>query len=229
MLKRLALVTVAVALAVPATANAEVTIKVGDTGGQQDKYRETLYPNGFRVKGKTGSYRGPVTLEVDGFPYEGTYSNYGPSVSTNDKGEYVFPDVVLGRNAKVRAVAGSERSKAIELFVHPGVRNRFKELSRDRMRIDFTYIGHPGFAPPPNAFYVYIVFENRSGMRRFHGPATMQKIADGTWRYRKVLDEPVTRRATRYYVLYCTRGLSAAGYGRFWPIDVGCGKKVIKG
>jgi hypothetical protein len=223
MLKRLAVLTIAGALIAPASASAEVTIKVGGS-----KYREVLYPDSFRIKGKTGAYRGPVTLEVDEFPFDGAYAD-GGTVDTNSKGEYVFPKVAPSRNARIRARAGNERSKHTTVYVHPGVKHTFKEISGNRMRLSFTYLGHPGFAPPQNAFYAYIAIRGESVLRRLHGPVAMQQIGDGRWRYRADLDEPERKRAYRYVVLYCTRGLSAAGYGRFWPIDTGCGKKVIKG
>ena len=222
MFKRIVLLATLLALAVPAQASAVVTIKLG---GPEAKYREVLYPDPFRIKGKTGDYRGPVALEVDDFPYDG--GGEIATVQTDDKGEYVFPKVVLDKNTKVRVRAGSEFSKTIELFVHPGVKFGMKELSRGRVRPTFTYIGHPGFAPPPDAFYVYILKTHESKLRRLDGPASMTRIGDGRWRYRRVLREPASKRTYRYDLLYCTKGLSAAGYGRFWRIDRSCGDKVI--
>jgi len=169
--RRALLILVIVALAAPtAAAEADVTISVG--GG---KYREILYPGAFRIKGKTGDYRGTVSLEADEFPFDGNYVRIG-EVGTNSKGEYVFPQVALSRNTRLRASAGSETSKTTTVFVHPGVKWNFKTVSnRQKVKISFVYTGHPGFAPPENAFFVYIWINDRSP-RRLGGQRRLEQI-----------------------------------------------------
>ncbi len=231
MRKRLPLLLLPLLLAsiAPAGAGAAVTIKVGRDKYRSDKYREQLYPASFRIKGKTGDYRGPVTLELDEFPYDSFSGGAESSLmaETNDRGEYVFPSVGPTRNARVRVRAGEEYSKTIELYVYPGVKAREKELSRDRVRVDFTYRGHPGFAPPDNAFFVYMGRDHERFLRRLGGPFRMKQVGDGQWRFRGVFKEPDSRRAYRYGLAYCTRGLAEAGYGRLWPLDRDCGKRVV--
>ena len=222
MLVRLVVVALVVALAAPAAASAAPTIKVGG-----DKYREVIYPGTFRIKGKTGTYRGPVTVEVDEFPFDGAFSDRG-TVDTNDKGEYVFPAVNPTRNAQIRVRTAAERSKVTTVYVHPGVKRKETQLSRDRVRVTFTYLGHPGFAPPRDSFFVYISRSDRGTVQRLGGPFAMSQVADGTWRFKRVLEEPSSSRAYSYALLYCTRGLSASGYGRVWTIDRHCGEKSIK-
>jgi hypothetical protein len=228
MLKRLTLVALALALIVPASASAEVTIKVGKGKFHEEKYRETTYPNGFRLKGKTGSYRGPVALELDGFPYDGSYIDYA-SAATNDKGEYVFPNVVIGRNARVRVRAGSERSRTIELYLHPGLKWKDR-VSGDYLHLTVTFSMPSGWAPPePGGFFVYMLKTKENRLRRLGGARTLVQVADGEWRYQGKARLPSSRKGYRFYTFFCNRGLAAAGYGRMWPIDRGCGKKVIKG
>lgn len=223
MLRRLLVLSLLAALAVPAAADAEITLKIGSGKYAEQKYRETLYPRGFRLKGKAGDYRGPVTLEIDEFPYDGNFLD-SATVNTNDKGEFVFPKVAPSRNAHLRVRAGYERSKPLSVFVHPGVKVSYRTVSNgQRVKISFTYIGHPGFAPPENAFFVYITINNRKP-RRLGGKRTLQKIGDGRWRFATTTDLPRSRREYRYWLTFCTRGLSAAGYGRVWPIDANCGK-----
>lgn len=218
---RAILLIVVFALAMPAVASAEVTVKVGG-----DKYREVLYPDTFRVKGKTGTYRGPVTLEVDEFPFDGSYTD-AATVNTDDKGEYVFPKIGPTRNAMLRARAGNERSKALSVFVHPGVKRKERRVSTNRDRVSFTYIGHPGFAPPADSFFVYMLKVGTKTLRRLGSARTMTQVGDGRWRYTGIVKLPATKHGYRYYTLYCTRGLSAAGYGRFWRIDRSCGDRSI--
>jgi hypothetical protein len=224
---RIAALIIAAALLVPAAASAEVTIKVGKGKFLEEKYRETTYPNGFRLKGKTGSYRGPVTLELDGFPFEGSYTDYG-TVNTNDKGEYVFPKVVIGRNAKVRVRAGSERSKAIELYLHPGLKWKDR-VSGNYLHLTVTFSMPAGWAPPePGGFFVYMLKTSRGSKPRRLGKArTLVQVADGKWRYQGKARLPSSRKEYRFYTLFCNRGLAAAGYGRMWPIDRDCGRKVV--
>ncbi len=225
-MKRLLVAAVAlVALAVPAQASAEVTIKLGSNKYGVEKYREVLYPDTFRIKGKTGTYRGPVALEVDDFPYDG--GGEVATVETDENGEYVFPKVALRNNSKVRVRAGIEFSKTIELYVHPGVKLGYRTVSNgQRVKVSFTYIGHPGFAPPENNFFVYILIRGKDRVRRLSGPRSMTKIGDGRWRFADTLNLPRSRRVYRYFLLFCTRGLSASGYGRAYAIDRSCGKKA---
>jgi hypothetical protein len=220
MLKRLALLTLTIALLAPASASAEVTIKAGG-----DKWREVLYPGSFRIKGKTGTYRGAVKLEVDEFPYEGAYGD-GGTVNTNDKGEYVFPNVAPTRNARIRARAGSEVSKDTTVYVHPGVKRRERLVADYRVKFSFTYLGHPGFAPPADSFYVYMAKNNERRITRLGGARRMTQIGDGRWRYSGIVKLP-SRGNYKYVLLACTRGLSAGGYGRAYRIDRSCGDKVI--
>ena len=210
-----------VACAFPASASATITVKVGG-----DKYREVLYPDTFRIKGKVDDYRGAMTLEVDEFPYEGSYSPK-ESTPTDERGEFVYPQVALRRNSRVRVRAGSAVSNVVEVYVHPGVKHKMRQLSRGRVRGTFTYYGHPGFAPPDKAFFVYIARTDDTKFRRLGGPYRMKQVGDGAWRFTGVFREPASRRRYSYVLAYCTRGLSAAGYGRFWPIDRGCGKSAI--
>ena len=226
MIGRLVPLAIVLALLVPATASAEVTIKVGSDKYRAEKYREQLYPGGFRIKGKTGDFRGQVQIEVDEFPY-GSFVD-GGTAATNDKGEYVFSKVAPTRNAMVRVRAGNERSKTIELFVHPGVKWKDSVTSKGRLKVSYTYIGHPGFAPPSNAFFVYIKKTKESKLRRVGGPLSMTQVGDGRWRHQGTHDLPSSSRAYSFYTLFCTKGLSAAGYGRTWPIDSKCGQKVVK-
>lgn len=219
---RVLLGIVALALALPSSASAEVTIKVG-----ANKYREVLYPDTFRVKGKTGTYRGPVTLEVDEFPYDGNFQD-SQTVNTSDEGEYVFPKVGPSRNARLRArIAGPERSKALEVYVHPGVKHKERRHSDTHIRVSFTYIGHPGFAPPADSFFAYMLKVGTKKLRRLGGARSMSQVGDGRWRHTGLARMPSTNEGYRYYILYCTRGLSAAGYGRFWRIDRSCGDRYI--
>jgi hypothetical protein len=209
-------------LALPAVASAEVTVKVGGS-----KYREVLYPDTFRVKGKTGTYRGPVTLEMDEFPYDGNYADVA-TVNTDDRGEYVFPRIGPTRNARLRArIAGPERSEPLEVYVHPGVKHKERRVSQNRDRVSFTYIGHPGFAPPADSFFVYMLKVGTKTLRRLGSARTMTRVGDGRWRYTGIVKLPATNEGYRYYTLYCTRGLSAAGYGRSWRIDRSCGDRFI--
>jgi hypothetical protein len=228
MLRRLVLLTVAFALVVPATASAEVTIKVGSGKFQEQKYRETFYPNGFRLKGKTGTYRGQVQLEVDEFPYEGTYTDGGPA-STDDKGEYAFPKVVLRKNSMVRVRAGTERSKALQLYVYPGVSGKDR-VDGDDLVLTATYSGHPGWTPPTNpGFYIYILKRGDSKARRLGGARSMSQVKDGRWRFQGRANLPNSNRSYSFRTFFCIKGLTAAGYGRPWPIDANCGAKTISG
>ncbi|HEX8054509.1 MAG TPA: hypothetical protein VF517_16090 [Thermoleophilaceae bacterium] len=220
MLKRFVLLTLVLALVAPASASAEVTIKVGGS-----KYREVLYPGSFRIKGKTGTYRGAVKLEVDEFPFDGAYAD-GGTVNTTDKGEYVFPNVAPTRNARIRARAGSEVSKATTVFVHPGVKRKERLVADFRVKVSFAYLGHPGFAPPADSFFVYMIKNREKRITRLGGARTMAQIGDGRWRFSGIVKLP-SGRNYKYGLLYCTRGLSAAGYGRFYRIDRSCGDKVI--
>jgi hypothetical protein len=221
MLRRLVFLTVAAALVVPASASAAPTIKVGG-----DKYREVLYPDTFRIKGKTGDYRGLVTLESDEFPFEGNFADTA-TVSTNDEGEYVFPKIGPRRNTRLRVRAGGERSKSTTVFVHPGVKRKEKLVADYRVRVSFTYIGHPGFAPPADSFFVYLSRSDKpKQVFRLGSARTMTQVKDGTWRYTGIVKLPSDRNY-RYGLLYCTRGLSAAGYGRAYRIDRHCGEKNV--
>lgn len=220
---RAILLVLVVALALPATASAEVTVKVGGS-----KYREVLYPDTFRVKGKTGTYRGPVTLEVDEFPFDGNYAD-AATVNTNDKGEYVFPKIGPSRNAYFRARAGGERSKPLSVFVHPGVKVNYRTTGNGlKVKISFTYSGHPGFAPPNQFLYTYIVRNGKEPARRLGGKRKLTQIGDGRWRYAATTDLPSSRREYRYFLLFCSPGLSAAGYGRAYAVDRHCGEKSFK-
>ena len=209
------------ALAAPSTASAAVTVNVGG-----DKFREVLYPQTFRVKGKTGSYRGPVTLEIDEFPFDGSFTDTA-TVNTDSNGEYVFPRIGPTRNAHLRARAGGERSPALEVYVHPGVKIKEKRVSNNRDSVSFTYLGHPGFSPPPNSFYVYLLKRGTKTLRRLGSARTMAQVGDGAWRYKGLAKLPTTKHGYRYSLLYCTRGLSAAGYGRAFRIDRSCGDRFI--
>ena len=220
MLRRLAPLILAAALVAPASASAEVTIKVGG-----DRYREVLFPDTFRIKGKTGTYRGPVTLEADEFPFEGNFGD-SATVNTNDEGEYVFPKVGPRRNTRLRVRAGGERSKSTTVFVHPGVKRKERLVADYRVQTTFTYVGHPGFAPPADSFFAYLGRSDKPRrIFRLGSARTMTQVKDGTWRYSGILKLP--KGNYRYGILYCTRGLSAAGYGRFWTIDRSCGDKEI--
>ncbi len=225
MLRRLLLLALLGALAAPATADAEVTIKIGKGRFQQQKYRETLYPRAFRVKGKTGAYRGPVTLEIDEFPFDGNFVDTA-TVNTNDKGEYVFPRIGPARNAHLRARASYERSRPLSVFVHPGYKFDYRTVSNGtRVKISLTYIGHPGFAPP-QATYIYIQINDREP-RRLGGLRRLEQIGDGRWHYSATTDLPSSRREYRYWLGFCTRGLAASGYGRDWPGDRTCGNRTL--
>ena len=228
MTRRLALLALAAALALPATASAEVTIKVGSGRFQEQKYRETFYPNGFRLKGKTGTYRGAVQLEVDEFPYEGSFADAG-TASTNAEGEYAYPKVVLRRNSMVRVRAGTERSKAIQLYVYPGVKGKDR-VDGDYLVLSATYTSHPGWTPPTNpGFYIYIVKSNDKKARRLGSARSMSKVGDGRWRFKGRANLPDSNRSYRFRTFFCIKGLTAAGYGRPWPIDAKCGAKTISG
>lgn len=228
MLKRVVLAALALALLVPANASAEVTLKIGKGKYQQERYRETFYPEGFRLKGKTGDYRGTVALEIDGFPYEGSYSDYA-TATTNDKGEYVFPNVVLGRNAMVRVRAGGERSKAIQLYVFPGIKWK-QRVKGDYLHLTVTFTLSPGWAPPePDAAFVYILKDGEHRLRRLGGARRLTQVGDGRWRFAGRARLPYSRRSYRFSSFLCPRGMSAAGYGRPWPLDKGCGQKYITG
>lgn len=217
---------VVLGLLVPATASAEVTLVVGKGEFQEQRFRETFYPNGFRLKGKTGTYRGPVTLEIDGFPYEGTYTDYG-TVSTNDKGEYVFPKVVLGRNAMARVRAGSERSKAIQLYVYPGIKQKVR-VKGDYLHLTHTLTLSPGWVPPdPNAAFVYILKGRENRLRRLGGARKLVQVGDGKWRFQGKARLPSSRKTYRFFTFLCPKGMSAAGYGRPWPLDQQCGRKYV--
>lgn len=223
MVKRGAFVALLVCCTAPAPAAGAVTIKVGSDKLEAQKYRETLYPGTFRIKGKTGDYRGPVTLEVDEFPYDGFGD--GQTTNTNDRGEYVFPRVGPSRNTRIRARAGGDLSDVIILYVHPGVKRKERRIAPDWDRVVFDYIGHPGFAPPAESFFVYLAKAREQKLRRLGGARRMNQVADGRWRFEGTTKLPPGN--YRYSLLFCTRGLSAAGYGRFWRIDRGCGKKII--
>ncbi|MDQ3935043.1 MAG: hypothetical protein M3340_10500 [Actinomycetota bacterium] len=224
-MRRVVLIVTLLALAAPAQASAVVTIKLGSNGYQVQKYREVLFPDTFRVKGKTGDYRGNVTLEMDEYPFDGYGEPYA-TVHTNDKGEYVFPKVGPTRNALIRVRAGDELSRTMSLFVHPGVKLGYRTVSNGRkVRISFTYSGHPGFAPPQDSFYVYIVIQGRERVRRLGGARKLAQVGDGRWRFARTLDLPRSRREYRYSLLFCTRGLSANGYGRAYAIDRHCGER----
>jgi hypothetical protein len=224
MVRRLLIAGLLCALAAPATAGADVTIKVGQGKYQEAKYRETLYPQGFRIKGKTGAYRGQVSIESDEFPFEGNFTPAG-TAQTNDKGEYVFPKVAPSRNARLRVRAGGELSKVLPVYVHPGVKVKYRTVSNGvRVKISFTYIGHPGFAPPENAFFAYIWINDRKPVR-LGGKRTLTQVGDGRWQYSATTDLPSSRKKYSYGLGFCTRGLAAAGYGRTYPIDKNCGNK----
>ncbi|HEX8646921.1 MAG TPA: hypothetical protein VF715_08455 [Thermoleophilaceae bacterium] len=220
---RVLLLIVVLALALPATASAEVTLKVGGS-----KYREVLYPDTFRVKGKTGAYRGPVTLEIDEFPFDGNYADTA-TVNTDEEGEYVFPKIGPTRNALLRARAGAERSKPLSVFVHPGVKLSYRTTSSGRrVKISFTYIGHPGFAPPQRFIYAYIVKNNREPARRLGGKRALTQTGDGRWRYAATSDLPASRSGYRYFLVFCSPGLASGGYGRAYAVDRHCGEKSFK-
>lgn len=215
---RLVLAAIVAALVFPAASSAAVTVKAGGS-----KYREVLYPKTFRIKGKTGDYRGPVTLQMDEYPFEGSYTDVG-TVETNAEGEYVFPTVGPSRNARVRARAGAETSKDLSLFVHPGVKIKYRTSGGTSVRIAFTYIGHKGFAPPENSFFVYIVRNNREPARRLGGRRKLTQVGDGRWQYARTTDLPSSRTRYEYYLLFCTRRLAELGYGRAYRVDRNCGK-----
>ena len=227
MLRRSILLALLCALVLPATSEGAVTIKVGSGKFMEEKYRETLYPRGFRIKGKTGAYRGPVALESDEFPFDGNYARVG-EVQTNSKGEYVFPKVAPSRNARLRAYAGTEISKPLSVFVHPGVKVKVRTVDDGlRVRIAFTYLGHPGFAPPEQAIFAYIWINDR-GPVRLGGKRRLTQVGDGKWQYAATTDLPSSRRKYRYGLGFCSPGLSAAGYGRTWPIDRACGERSFR-
>jgi hypothetical protein len=216
---RLVLLAVLLALAVPSSAVAAVTIKAGGP-----KHREVLYPKTFRIKGKTGTYRGPVKIQMDEFPFEGTYTDVG-TVETNSKGEYVFPKVGPTRNARVRVVAGPETSKNLSLFVHPGVKIKYRTSGGTKVKIAFTYNGHPGFAPPENSFFVYIIKNDKEPARRLGGKRKLTQVGDGRWQYAQTTDLPSSRNRYSYFLVFCTRRLAELGYGRAYRVDRNCGKK----
>ena len=95
--------------------------------------------------------------------------------------------------------------------------------------MSFAYLGHPGFAPPANSFFVYLAKQGTKTLRRLGTARTMNQIGDGRWRFTGEVKLPSTKRGYRYNLLFCTRGLSDAGYGRVWPIDRGCGERFISG
>ncbi len=222
-LKRIAVAVLLACCILPAHAGATVTIKVGSSKSETQESRERLYPGTFRIEGKTGDYRGPVTLEVDESPFDTSLD--GETVNTTDKGEYVFPKVGPTRNARIRVRAGNEFSKVITLYVHPGVKAKNRPVVPYRTRFVFDYIGHPGFAPPANSFFVYLHKTKERKLRRLGDARRMTQIANGRWRFEGIVKLPSGR--YRYHLLACTRGLSAAGYGRFWRIDRSCGDKII--
>jgi hypothetical protein len=217
---RIALLALILVLVVPATSEAKVTLSVSG-----DKYRERLYPDTFRIKGTTGDYRGPVTVEVDEFPYDGAYADAG-TVNTTSKGGYVFPKVGPSRNARVRVRAGSERSKSVAVFVHPGVKRKERRISNDRFDVSFAYLGHPGFSPPADSFFVYLYKAGSKKLQRLGTARTMAHVGDGKWRYRGTVKIP-KKGSYRFGFAYCTRGLSASGYGRAYAIDRSCGDRYI--
>jgi hypothetical protein len=168
-----------------------------------------------------------VQLEVDEFPY-GSFVDAG-TASTNDKGEYVYPQVALTRNAQVRVRAGNERSKTIQLYVHPGVKWKDR-VDGDYLNVTATYTAHPGWTPPTNpGFYIYILKTKENKLRRLGGARSMSQVSDGRWRFQGRANLPNSAKGYRFYTFFCIKGLNAAGYGRPWPIDRNCGAKTISG
>jgi hypothetical protein len=184
--------------------------------------REPLYPDPITIKGMAPD--GPVVLEVDEFPYD-DFVDYQTTVSDRT---YSFKKVILQKNSRVRVRAGGERSKKTTIYVHPGVKSKYRSVSGDtKVKISFTYLGHPGFAPPENAFYAYIFINDEPRARRFTGPRKLKQIADGTWRFAKTLDLPARSQNYEYSLVFCTHRLAELGYGKAYRVDRNCGDKVI--
>jgi hypothetical protein len=184
--------------------------------------REPLYPEPIAIKGKAPA--GSVALEVDEFPYD----DFVDYQTTDSDGSYSFKKVVLRKNSRVRVRAGGERSKTVTIYVHPGVKSKYRSVDgNSKVKISFTYYGHPGFAPPENAFYAYIFINDEAKARRFTGPRKLTQIADGTWRFAKTLDLPARSQNYEYSLAFCTRRLAELGYGKAYRVDRHCGEKVI--
>ena len=209
-------------LALASPASAAVTIK--------PTKREPLHPEPIDVRGNAGDYRGPVVLELDEFPFD-VYAE-SRVVDTNSKGDFVFKKWVLNMNSRIRVRAGTTYSKAVKVYVHPGVKFKYRTTSGGtKVKVSFTYVGHPGFAPPKKAFFLYIETNQpgqRGRVRRLGRKRAMKQVRDGWWRFEKTLDLPSSRSTYRYFIYACTRGLTKAGYGRSYLIDKRCGEPVFR-
>ena len=209
-------------LVLASPASAAVTIRTSE--------REPLYPKSITVRGNAGDHRGQVALELDEFPYD-SYSE-SRVANTDSKGDYAFTKWVLNKNSRIRVRAGSTYSKVVTVYVHPGVKFKYRTTSGGaKVRVSFTYVGHPGFAPPKKAFYLYIETNQRGQsrrVRRMTGPRAMKQVRDGWWRFAKTFDLPSSPTEYRYFVYACTRGLTKAGYGRSYLIDKRCGERVFR-
>lgn len=222
MLRRLLLLALMCALAAPASAAAEVTIATGKN------VRDISYGDAVRVKGKTGTYRGSVTLEVDEFPYDGNYVD-SQTVSTNDKGEYVFPKVGPNRNARLRArIAGPERSKAIEVFVYARakLKRRQADANHDYDRVTLSLSGPPGYTVPQDQLYIYMLKSGKRTYQRLGGARTMSNPRDGVYTYTGLVRLPSTKHGYRYGLYFCVKG-APAGWGRDFPEQRACGEKRV--
>lgn len=220
MLRRLLLLALVCALAAPASAGAVVTIKTSKN------VRDIAYGDTVRVKGKTGTYRGPVTLEIDEFPYEGSYVDTA-TVGTNDRGEYVFPKVGPNRNARLRArIAGPERSKAIEVFVYPAVKFKQRRAGSNHDRVTLSMSGPPGFVVPQDQLYIYLLKSGKRTYQRLGGARTMSHPRDGVYRYTGLARLPSTKHGYRYALYFCVKD-PPAGWGREFPEDRACGDRRI--
>ncbi|HEX8646924.1 MAG TPA: hypothetical protein VF715_08470 [Thermoleophilaceae bacterium] len=220
MLKLLLPIAVLVALLIPATAGAAVTIQTSKN------VRDIRYGDSVRVKGKTGDYRGPVTLEIDEFPYEGSYVD-SATVSTNDKGEYVFPRVGPTRNARIRArIAGPVRSKAIEVFVYPADKFKSSRADFDHDRVSMSISGPPGFTLPPDKLYIYMLKRKSKAFQRLGGARTMTQSRDGVYRWKGLVRLPSSKHGYTYILVYCVKD-SPEGWGRPSPEQRACGERRI--
>ena len=209
-----------VAMVVPATAGAAVTIKTSKN------VRAIEYGDAVRVKGKTGTYRGPVTLEIDEFPYEGDYRDTA-TVSTDDKGEYVFPRIGPSRNARLRArIAGPERSKAIEVFVYPVGRLKHRRADFDHDRVVVNISGPPGYTIPADKLYIYMLKDGSKTLQRLGGARTMSQVRDGAYRWVGLVRLPATKHGYRYSLGFCVKD-TPEGHGHTHPEDRACGERRI--
>jgi hypothetical protein len=217
MLRRLLAVGIVLAVAAPATADAAVTIK---TSGDKRDYQ---YPEKVRIKGKTGDYRGIVTLQTDEYPYD----SFGQAaiVETDGKGEYVFPDVVFRKNSRVKVVAGSQTSKTIELYFHPGVKFKRRRADYDHDRVALTLTGHPGFTVPPDRLFIYMLKQGADAFQRLGRGRTMSQVRDGVWRYVGLARLPSSKHGYSYNMGFCVKDVP--GYGRPHPYDEGCGERRV--